>query len=360
MQQNTKFPVYSKIKPSFNQKFYQLLKAFHSNEGKRKKESYFRLEKFSKLLHPLHFKQSNVDEGVLKKFFKSQLVELEIETHAYCNRTCNFCPNSVVDRLDKHQVMDVKVFERMIDELKTMDYSGTIKFHRYNEPMSNDLIFDRIAYARKQLPKASLGFNSNGDFLTLEKLARLEKVGATFLRVSLYINYKNDEKNHKAFAEEQLERFFKKLGKKPVALPNHGALASARIESSLDAIVFVADIVHKGNDRGGSLKQFSHQVRHSPCVSPFGRLFIDWTGDVLPCCNLRGDIKEHHSSILGNVKASSLKDIYYSSVSNQMRTWLADVSPKGGVCSTCTYDLMCDNSKAKLLLDKTLAAIKTE
>ena len=42
MQQNTKFPVYSKIKPSFNQKFYQLLKAFHSNEGKRKKESYFR------------------------------------------------------------------------------------------------------------------------------------------------------------------------------------------------------------------------------------------------------------------------------------------------------------------------------
>jgi len=356
----TLFPVYSQIKPSVQQKLYQFFKAFYPKDERQNMDKYFRLEKFSKLLHPLHFNQPpQVNPETLKSFLKSQLVELEIETHAYCNRTCNFCPNSIIDRLNKQQVMDVHVFEHMIDELKTIDYSGTIKFHRYNEPLSNDLIFDRIAYARKHLPKASLGFHSNGDFLTLEKLARLEEVGTTFIRVSLYINYKNDEKNHKAFAEKQIEHFFKKLGAVPIPLIPSGSLAAARIpNTSIDAIVFVADIVHKGNDRGGALKQFSHEVRHSPCVSPFGRLFIDWSGDVLPCCNLRGDIKEHQSSILGNVKNSSLQEIYFSSTSNQMRKWLADVSPKGGVCSTCTFDLMCDNSKAKRLLDKAIAILE--
>ncbi len=358
MEKKKEFPIYSQTKPSAYQKFYQAIKAFYTKAGQQRMDQYFRLEKFSQLLHPFHFVQKDVDNKVLKDFFKSQLVELQIETHAYCNRTCNFCPNSIIDRLDKHQVMDLQVYERMINELSTIDYSGTINFHRYNEPLSNDLIFDRIAYARKVLPKARLGFHSNGDFLTLEKLNRLEEVGANFIRISLYINYKKDENDHKAFAEEQMERFFKKLGTTPILLPASGSLVSARIPtSSIDAVVFVPDIFHKGNDRGGSLKQFSHDIRHSPCVSPFGRLFIDWTGDVLPCCNLRGDIKEHHSSIMGNVKTSSLQEIYFSSVSNQIRRWLADVSPKGGPCSTCTYDLLCDNSKAKRLMDKTLSRL---
>jgi hypothetical protein len=266
MKIKNEFPVYNQIRPSINQKVYQILKAFYTKAGRQEMDKYFKLEKFSKLVHPLHFSQ-NGDNDTLKAFFKSQLVELEIETHAFCNRKCNFCPNSILDRSDKNQIMQPDVFERIINELSVLDYSGSIKFHRYNEPLAHDSIFDRIAYARKALPKAHLTFNSNGDLLTLEKLRRLEKVGLDSIGISLYINYKKDEKNHKAFAADQLEIFFKKLGVLPIPYPASGSLISARIPTaSIDAVVFVADIHHKGNDRGGSLKQFSRVVRSSPCV----------------------------------------------------------------------------------------------
>ena len=250
-----RFPVYRNIKPSFGQKFYQFFKGILKPFGVNKRiDKYFKLEKFSRLLHPMHFNQTSIDEATKKAFFKSQLVEIEMETHAYCNRTCNFCPNSIIDRSDKHQVMDSKVYERIINELSTIDFSGSINFHRYNEPLSNDLIFDRIAYARKLLPKAKLGFNSNGDFLTMAKLIRLEEMGTNFIRISLYINYNND-KNHKAFAKEQMERFFNKLGVSSIPLSNSDALVSARIPTfKMETVVFVPDIKHKGNDRGGCTK----------------------------------------------------------------------------------------------------------
>jgi radical SAM protein with 4Fe4S-binding SPASM domain len=194
----------------------------------------------------------------------------------------------------------------------------------------------------------------------MAKLSKLEELGADFIVVSLYINYKDVKNAHKAraSAKQQIERFFSKLGASYIPLPNSGSLVSARIPTtSIDAVVFVADIARNGNDRGGYLKQFSHNIRRSPCVSPFGRLFIDWSGDVLPCCNLRGDVAEHKSSIMGNVQQHSLMDIYYSKISNQMRQCLASVSSKEGVCKTCQYDCFSSGPLSRHLMAKALRRI---
>ena len=357
--QSTDFPVYKNIKPSFGQLFYQSFKGILKPFGVNKKlDMYFKLEKFSRLLHPMHFNQNAADELRKKAFFKSQLVEVEIETHGYCNRTCNFCPNHVGNRLDKSEIMAPKTFEAIIDELAGMDYSGSIKMHRYNEPLSNEIIFDRVAYARRKLPKANIGFHSNGDFLTKEKLQKLDGMGLNYLMVSLYVNYGKEVITQKKQAHDVGIKFLNKIGLAFEKLPAVNELYKWKIPMPhLDVVVFVPNFLANGNDRGGLIKEYTAKQRLSPCVSPFGRLFIDWTGDVLPCCNLRGDLVEHKSSILGNVQNQKLIDVYYSKVSNQFRHFLADVSPKEGVCKTCKYDCYSDGPISKRLMDRVMKKV---
>jgi radical SAM protein with 4Fe4S-binding SPASM domain len=103
------------------------------------------------------------------------------------------------------------------------------------------------------------------------------------------------------------------------------------------------------------LKDLAIEARRSPCESPFVRLYVDWTGDVFPCCNLRADYPGHKDYIMGNVNNSPLMDIYFSKTGNFMRKHLADVSDKTGACRTCRFDLMCSNKNAENLLHKTIA-----
>jgi radical SAM protein with 4Fe4S-binding SPASM domain len=125
----------------------------------------------------------------------------------------------------------------------------------------------------------------------------------------------------------------------------------------LKITLFAFNMYEDGSDRGGSIKDLSIQARRSPCESLFVRLYVDWTGDVMPCCNLRADIPEHKKYILGNVKNMSLVDIYFSQIANMMRTELAVVSEKTGVCRTCRFALMCSNKDAKDLLDSKMALL---
>ena len=137
---------YTDIKPSFQQKLYQAFKIFFVWAGtSREIDGYFRVQKFSKMLHPLHFTQKGAPGEDMRRFFKKQLLLVEFETHAHCNRTCSFCPNSFLDRRDKSKLMPEPLFRNILNNLAAMDFSGEIKLQRYNEPLANDIIFTRVA-----------------------------------------------------------------------------------------------------------------------------------------------------------------------------------------------------------------------
>ncbi len=183
-----------KLKPSIRQKFYQVFKFFYRMLGKAgEMDKYFQVEKFSQKLRLLHFRQDGISQEDKKAFFKNQLVGIEFETHAYCNRTCSFCPNSFLDRRDKTRLMDEDVFRNILRDLSSIGFSGEVKMQRYNEPLANDIIFTRVTQAREALPKAHLSFHSNGDYVTLEKLKKLEQAGLDEVFVSLYPDYEKDK-----------------------------------------------------------------------------------------------------------------------------------------------------------------------
>lgn len=337
-------------------KIYQIFKLFFKITGQdRRIDSYFRLQDFASMLGRLHFSPNGFSAADKRAFFRNQLEEIELETHAYCNRRCEFCPNFSIDRTDKNQILPEQTFKELIGELSGMNFCGTLKFHRYNEPLALDLIFDRIGYAREKLPNAILGLHSNGDYVTSNILKKCEQKGLDFLYISRYIDFKISDRDFQKQAKEHCDDYLSKRNLKAKRLLREGDLARYIIPMErMRVVVFIPDIVGHGDDRGGFLEALRRKdIRTSPCMSPFRRMYVDWTGDVLPCCNLRSDIGSHKDYIMRNIKNSSLQDIFFSNVANRIRRGLADYSEKTGPCRYCKFDLFYSNDKAEKLMEET-------
>ncbi|MFH1479047.1 MAG: radical SAM/SPASM domain-containing protein [Candidatus Omnitrophota bacterium] len=344
-------------------KIYQIFKIFFKVFGLNKRiDDYFRLEDFSNSVDKLHFSSLTSSSDGKKLFFRKQVREIELETHAFCNRRCVFCPNASIDRLDKAKVLPEATFKKIIDELSDLGYKGSIRFHRFNEPLGLDIIFDRIKYAREKLPNVLLGFHSNGDYVTSGVIDRLEEIGMNFLHISLYIDYNIPYFKLRKSAVDQSNRYFKKRGLKAIRLKAGENLTRYRIiTKKMDVTLFVPNIRLQGNDRGGYLEELhKKKPRVSPCVSPFRGLYIDWTGDVLPCCNLRGDIELQKKFIMGNIKDHSLEEVYFSEASNRIRKMLVGYNEKEDACKYCGYDLFCRGNKLKKLIDRRMESISVK
>ena len=100
-----------------------------------------------------------------EKFLKEHLNFINIETFSKCNRQCWFCTNSIIDRHSKNIRMKESLYKKIIDDLAKIKYCGAITYSYYNEPLLDDIIIDRIRYARKKLPNAFLFTHTNGDYI---------------------------------------------------------------------------------------------------------------------------------------------------------------------------------------------------
>ena len=214
------------------------------------------------------------------KSLLKQIRLIEIELTSQCNRQCSFCPNSYIDRHSKNKVLDEKVFKKLIKELDEHNYSGFISFSRYNEPfMHRDILEERIRYIRQHLDNVTLVTNTNGDFST----AMIDIDQITIM------DYDNN--------------------KKEINTPTFRIMKLGKI-----------------NNRGGAL-DIKKEIRTEPCFEPTFFVGIDYTGDVMPCCNLRNDVELHKPYILGNVKKNTLEEILNTEKAVRFRKLAASGNP---------------------------------
>ena len=73
--------------------------------------------------------------------------------------------------------MSEKIWKRILDDLVELDFKSTISLNLYNEALADPTIFDKISDVKKHLPNAFIKFNSNGDYLTVDVLDKLNNVG---------------------------------------------------------------------------------------------------------------------------------------------------------------------------------------
>ena len=285
---------------------------------------------------------------IKKSLFKKFVNLVEIEVHAKCNRVCSFCPNVIVDRRKNNTLTDAEVLDRVFDELGAIDYRGQIKVARYSEPLSNlTYLYERIKTARAKVPNAQLAIVTNTDYLKPSVLKALREAGLDKIYMSIYL--RPSEKWSLKLAHQYNEKLADKL-KIRISSRNETSY-SLRCSFDCEGLDIHSACINFddfGSDRGSLMEQYTEQERTSPCREPFETFVIDYTGKVMPCCNLRSDFPQHQDFIVGdlNVNGASIFDIYVGRLAGWRRSMIG-FGTKEHPCATCKHrDLSEDLEKS--------------
>lgn len=278
--------------------------------------------------------RSGISLDRTKELFKEFVMIVEMENHNYCNRTCWFCPNSYIDRISKKILMPDKVFNKIIDELKEINYENVVLWSYYHEALAHESIYERIAKTRAALPKAFLKIYTNGDYLNKESLKKIENVGLNRIRVSLYLP-DGKEQDQEAI-KDHLNKFQERTGLKayPIELGVY-KLGPTSVNSTL----FIADYYNNYiSSRAGSVKNIDKPIRTSTCLKPLVHMIADYTGNTMLCCETRADVPEHKSAIIGNLNNDHFGLFESFRQMAPVRKDLIRTGKKKGVCAKCDVD----------------------
>ena len=155
-------------------------------------------------------KSKTVEEKIQLFEYKNMLLplptEIEISESGTCNRKCSFCPRSGPDFLDKKEFISNKLHERLCTQLKQLNYSGTIRYSGFVEPLIDKNIYNLINMTRRYLPKSNIEMVTNGDPLNLKRLKMLFENGLNKILISAYDGKKEADKLENLCLEADLNK----------------------------------------------------------------------------------------------------------------------------------------------------------
>lgn len=277
-----------------------------------------------------------------RDIFKKTVNRIEVETHSYCNRRCDYCPNVIGDRLGPNVRIKPAIWHKLLGNLQEVGFDKAMVLNSYNEPLYDREILTRIKEARAALPSANLMIYTNGDYLTPEFVDELASAGLSYLHVSIHL--------------KRGEKFTDLYVLNRIADVSHRMQRQVRFKNIRSGDVIVAEFDHPGmkietrainfdkhgNDRGGLLPDLSpEKPRTDPCTFVFSHFHMGFTGNVVPCCHIRSDRPEHAKHVVGNLEQSdSIFDIFFGEKAAAWRRGLIHNREKTGPCATCTAPVM--------------------
>lgn len=107
---------------------------------------------------------------------------VQTENINICNSKCVMCPYTLMTR--KKGVMSEKLFKKVIDECITHREFRELWLYMYGEPLLDNTIFDRIAYAKKKGVQ-TVFLSTNASVLDAKKAKKLVESGLDSMVVSL-------------------------------------------------------------------------------------------------------------------------------------------------------------------------------
>ncbi|HSQ98148.1 MAG TPA: SPASM domain-containing protein [Rickettsiales bacterium] len=274
------------------------------------------------------------------KCTKKNLAFVEIETFSFCNRQCWFCPNSFIDRHTHNNFMSEGMYLKIINDLAKINYSGYIAYSRYNEPLSDKIILERIRQAKDKLPNAFLFTHTNGDYLTRKYLDELSSSGLKLLKIQCYLT-ENEKFDVENVILPKINKMAKKLNLEYEILFNKQDFF--RIKYKYDKMIVFQEAIDfnkNGVNRGDFVKKIKGIDRKEPCFSPFFRMYIDFDASVMPCCNVRHDIPTHKHLIMGNITHNNIFEIFTGTKFSDFRKYVEKYGEKIKPCNSCK-DCMC-------------------
>lgn len=233
---------------------------------------------------------------------------IEIEVINRCNGECPFCPVNKHTDPRKLFKMDEKLFQKIIDELGELNYSGRLALHSNNEPFLDSRIIEFTKYAREKVPKAFLYMYTNGTLLTIEKFSAI----IPYLDRIVIDNYSDELRLH-----ENAQKI------------NDLCKNDRRLDKKVE--IHVRKIHEVLDTRGGQSPNNDKKKTYSmSCILPYKQMIIRPDGKTSLCCN-----DPYGKFTLADVNKMSLKEAWYSKRAEQIRRGLRKNRIGISLCRFC-------------------------
>lgn len=269
-------------------------------------------------------------------------VRLWVELTSLCNYRCIMCPNKDMNK-EAHGYMDFALYKKIIDE--AAEFAFDVNLAHRGESLLHPQIVEAILYAKSK--KLFTRLHTNGSLLTEELAHKILESGLdrlsfsfdgfdkdTYEKIRVGGNFEKTLQNILRFLEIKKEQK-SKTPNTSIEVINFEAGNRLQTKKEFEAKFkdlpldsFVIKDLH--NWAGETSKE--HNLKHySTCTFPWNALVIFWDGNVLPCTQ---DFFGHYT--LGNVKETSLLDIWNSESSAHLRSKLTKTQiDEFQTCSQC-------------------------
>lgn len=238
--------------------------------------------------------------------------DVNITTKTGCNYSCPFCPVNKEGIEVPEGKMKKSLYQRIIDELAELKFSGSIALHINNEPLLDERLPEMVSIARNKCPEATIYISTNGAKADKKTIQNLMEAGISYIIINDYTSSNS---------------IIKKIN--GMALPNHYMKRLNFCERSLEE-----DQTTGLCNRAGNVSWF--YIPQTPldlfCNIPFKQIYIGHDGRVSLCCM---DIK--FEEVMGDVSKDSLQNIWRNRKYGLIRQKLLNYDRKDIICEKCDY-----------------------
>jgi radical SAM protein with 4Fe4S-binding SPASM domain len=247
---------------------------------------------------------------------------IELSLIDVCNRSCDFCPKSDESIApNTHQKMSMSLIEKLVNDLKKINFEGAFCLCGYGEPMLHKNLIN-IVNALGSL--GGVEIITNGDTINHKTLLNLYESKVTRLLISLYDG------------PEQVVKFKKII--KETNIPEEFVILRDRWYS--DKIDFGVKLTNRvGTINIGNQPEVKDYSKKK-CFYTAYQTLIDWNGDVFLCPQ---DWQRRQT--MGNIMQEDFFEIWKGPILSKYRRLLLDGKRDLNPCNQCNADGMVYGSK---------------
>ena len=247
---------------------------------------------------------------------------LEFNIYGACTRKCDFCPISDPKFFkNTYEGITVDLYSKILHDLKDINYTGSILYSAFSEPLLHKQLYELLSITKKILPDCRLDIVSNGDIIknNPEKLLELFKSGLDVINISIYDG--PEQMNHFKKMAGDLNLSEKKmvLRRRYFEDDNLGMTISNR-----------SGLVDSNKYRDKNETEITNLPLCKNCFYPFYQMVIDYNGDIIICPH---DWKKQ--SIVGNASRDHVFDVWESTKFEKIRNMLSDSNRRFEPCINC-------------------------
>jgi radical SAM protein with 4Fe4S-binding SPASM domain len=263
----------------------------------------------------INIKRRTVIVDDVLSFYKNAPIPswIELSLIDVCNRSCSFCPKSDPKVApNTHQKMNMNLINKLTEELKEIDYKGSVTLCGYGEPMLHK---DINLISKKLSEAAFVEIVTNGDTLKPKQINELYVNNVNKLLISMY-----DGKH-------QILKFKQMI--KDSGVPDDFVILRDRWYDSNK------DYGLKLTNRTGTINIGKQEKigKYKKCYYPSYQFLIDWNGDIFLCPQ-----DWQRRVAMGNMMQENIFEIWTSKVLTKFRKNLLDGNRCDNPCSTCNAE----------------------